>query len=121
MFLVLFHGLYSMGKSISQESFFEQNEINLGTIDATKEQIQTVRFSYINNTGKTVCIAKVKTSCGCLSANYTHKPIEVFQKGSLEVVLDLRNIKGYFRRTLLVYLENASPVLLRITGNVSNK
>ncbi|MBW9201639.1 DUF1573 domain-containing protein [Bacteroidales bacterium SW292] len=101
-----------------KKNFFLQETVDLGVINSSDSLMLTVSFDFLNNTDETVVITEVKSSCGCLSIDYPHRPIRTSEKGSLKVSLNLKGLKGYFRKSILVYFENASPVLLSIMGKI---
>ena len=115
--LGLSHGL--CGQEKRNNVIFLQDEYCLGTL--TNEETvdrKIVIFDYFNETGKKVVIKKVKTSCECISVEYPNRAIRILEKGQLRVLLNLKGIKGAFRRALLVYIEDYPPVLLAVTGEV---
>ena len=107
------------GQDKRDNVIFLQSEYSLGTV-SSKETAgrKVVAFDYFNETGKELVVRKVKTSCGCISVDYPSGPIRALEKGQLKVLLNLEGIEGSFRETLLVYMEDYSPVLLVVFGEI---
>ncbi len=77
-------------------------------------------FNYYNNTGDPQLIDSVKTSCGCTNVQYSKKPINPNDSGTLRVTIDLTNEYGSFNNTVGVYFHNQKPVVLKVIGTIAD-
>lgn len=77
----------------------------------------TATFTATNVSGKSLLIYNVATSCGCTSVEWTRKPIEPGQAGTIKATFK-NDEKGYpFDKSLTVYFSGAKrPVILRLRG-----
>ena len=91
-----------------------ETEVDFGACDWQKEHTAVFK---IRNTGqKLLVVHEVKTSCGCLEADYTKAPVK--PGGEAEVRLTFKATQpGYFRKVALVRCNTEGQLLrLYVTG-----
>ena len=102
----------SPGKK-AQGKLFARTCIDFGIKSHSAKSI-TLWFMYENNTGKTTCFNKHIASCGCTNVTYTRKPIKPKEKGGVKVEIELNGRKGAVSKTIALYPQGLSPVILKI-------
>lgn len=79
-------------------------------------------FVFVNKGNVPVIIKQVKSTCGCMSPQWTKAPVLPGKKGFVRATFDPDNRPGNFDKTITVYTNAKHPVqLLRIRGKVIPK
>lgn len=79
-------------------------------------------FVFINKGKIPVIIKKVKSTCGCMSPNWTKHPVLPGKKGFIRATFDPTNRPGNFDKTITVFTNAKRPIrVLRIMGKVIPK
>lgn len=79
-------------------------------------------FVFINKGKTPIIIKKVKSTCGCMSPDWTKHPVLPGNKGFIRATFDPTNRPGNFDKTITVYTNAKTPVhVLRIMGKVIPK
>lgn len=96
---------------------FERETYDFGAI-MWKQPIMA-KFEFTNTGNKALVIHNVESSCGCIVASWTKKPVRPHHKGVIEAVFDAKML-GHFHKFVRVY-SNATtrPFDLSMTGVVS--
>lgn len=106
-------------RASTNSSFITKTSINVGTISSKRGKINVV-YDYINSTGKTVTICRVKKTCGCLSVNYPKHPIKRNEKGKIVVLFDTQGLLGHFHKSIIIYSNDIKPIVLTFKGFITN-
>lgn len=104
----------------SQDSIvFDKLVHDYGTI--TQGDNGTCNFTFTNNGISPLVLSNVRASCGCTIPEWPKEPIAAGASGIIKVKYDTNRV-GSFSKSITVS-SNAvnSSVVLRITGNVSQK
>ena len=96
---------------------FETTRNDFGTVKTNSKM--NVHFEFQNVGDTPLIIQKVDVSCGCLTVEFPKHPMKPKEKGTIEVKIDTKGLKGAFNKTLFVR-SNATDdvVLLRIVGQI---
>lgn len=122
-FLPFFLMLFAVSIGLAQQAeplIFNETIHDFGSVN---EHAGNAEFEFIftNNSGRPVSIVSVAASCGCTTPGWTKEPIENGKKGSVKASFNPLGRPGYFNKTLTVNTNlNGPPIVLRITGNVTN-
>ncbi len=93
----------------------DEEMIDLGTFDWQKKQQAT--FTFHNEGDELLVINGVTTSCGCISTEYSHEPIQPGKKMNFQVFYKA-DYAEHLDKTVTVYCNvPSSPIKLRIKGN----
>lgn len=79
------------------------------------------RFRYENQSDKPVVILRVDTSCGCVKASFSRKPIAPGESGEIEVRFDPHGHEGALYKQMPVYTSasgNRPAIRLAVSGTV---
>lgn len=82
----------------------------------------TLEYHYTNLGQKAVTIQRITTSCGCLSAGFSSKPIQPGEKGKVQLTFSPKGYCGHIYRQAYVYtdLSDKKPtVRLTLEGEVA--
>jgi len=96
---------------------FNETDHNFGVI-GEKDGNASVDFTLTNDSKVPVVITKVTASCGCTTPVWTKEPIEKGKTGTISVSYNPVGRIGTFAKTITVYVNQADPYYLRITGEV---
>jgi len=96
------------------EVFIEQSSVDLGEFDWTIAQ--KINFTLRNQGKKLLIINDVVASCGCISLDYSKKPIKPGEDVSIVVTYKAEKPE-YFNKNLLVYANTQSPIQLTVKGS----
>jgi len=98
---------------------FSKKTIDLGMIAKKNNSTVVINFIFSNNGNSLLVIYKVKASCGCTTADWSKKPIQLGEKGIVKVNFDTKNQNGFFSKSLFVESNSdESVVLLKIKGKL---
>lgn len=73
-------------------------------------------FEFKNEGKSPVHIDTIMKSCGCTMVNYPHTIVKGGNKGIIKVAINIKDVKGFFSKSLAVYFNNHSPIILKIEG-----
>ena len=112
--LILFCGFVA-----AQDEKISMNEMehDFGVI-GDKDGYATFDFILTNNSDAPVVITNVSASCGCTTPRWTKEPIEKGKTGTISVLFNPLSQRGPFFKTVTVFTNQTSQVLLRIKGEV---
>ena len=98
---------------------FAETSCDLGTFAEDTVRLPRHTFTFINRGRKAVAPTEVKTSCGCLKADFDRRPVTPGGKGQITVTFRPEGHPGRFLRKLTVYFSNRpQPYILEVKGNV---
>lgn len=80
---------------------FEERRIDVGTISA-KDSCCTFVFNFTNKGNEALILSKLKTSCSCIIADYSKKPIAPGDKGQIKVNFFTEGKKGHFSKSIYI-------------------
>lgn len=95
-----------------EESIYEFGVVKEG------EKVQHT-FTFTNTGQSPLIISNVSASCGCTTPEYSRRPVNPGEEGSITVVFDSENQVGRQQKIITV-LSNASPsrTILQLKGEV---
>lgn len=77
----------------------------------------TAEFEFTNNTGETVVVTKVGTTCGCTAASYPKEPVKPGEKANIKLKYDAV-APGFFKKAAKIEFSNGSAKEIEIEGKV---
>ena len=81
---------------------FEQTEYDFGEIPRRDNDKRCV-FRFVNDGTEPLVILSAVTSCSCLRAEFSRKPIAVGESGEIKLVLETKKVdKGVFHRVIQI-------------------
>lgn len=81
---------------------FEQSEYNFGNVLRRGED-KSCLFSFVNDGSEPLVILSATTSCSCLKAEFSRKPIAVGEVGAIKLTLESKKVdRGVFRRIIQI-------------------
>ena len=118
--LIAVVALLAVGSAAAQQLIFPDSVCNVGDI-AENDAPRTYRFPCENRSDKPVVILRVDTSCGCVQATYSRKPIAPHATGEVVVTFDPRGHAGALYKLMPVYTSDSGKrpaVRLALSGTV---
>ena len=103
-FLMLAIPVYAKGDSqaINEGISFDKKEYDFGNIVRENKEY-TCTFILENKTDKPLVLLSVNTSCSCLKARYSRRPLKVGESTTITMVLEASKMeKGVFHRVVEV-------------------
>lgn len=98
---------------------FEHTQRELGIVPEDTVHLPQCDFTFVNDGKTAVSLSRVKTSCGCLQADYDRRPVAPGKTGHVRITFDPAGHPGKFLRKVFVYFSGKSqPVVLHIKGTV---
>lgn len=96
---------------------FEQTEYDFGEI-SRKGENQRCTFRFVNDGVEPLVIFSATTTCSCLKAEFSRKPIAVGESGEIILLLESSKLdKGLFRRVVQIRSTSTSGTeILTIKG-----
>ncbi|MFO7789528.1 MAG: DUF1573 domain-containing protein [Bacteroidota bacterium] len=96
---------------------FPVKEYNFGTVIQGEKVSYT--FTFTNVGGSDLIINNVKASCGCTTPDWTRKPVEPGEEGTIEIIFDSHGRSGEQKKTVKVFA-NTQPntTELRVSCNI---
>lgn len=92
---------------------------SFGKVSNEKQQYVDVEFEFENKGTKPLIILKADVSCGCLTVDYTKKPLKKGEKGHVKVKIDTKSQDGDFNKTVYIQSNATNKTeLLRIVGKI---
>ena len=98
---------------------FKEKKHNFGKIRTVSKDSA---IFYFENAGMTpLLILKVTEPCGCITSEWTKRPVEIGKKGYVKVVFDPRGQNGKFSKSIYVKSNAENDVvILKIEGEIIN-
>ena len=112
--------LFAVGSAAAQQLIFPDSVCNIGDI-SENDAPRTYRFPCENRSDKPVVILRVDTSCGCVKAAFSRKPIAPHATSEVVVTLDPRGHEGALYKLMPVYTSDSGKrpaVRLALSGTV---
>ncbi len=83
----------------------------------------TVQFEYVNDGSEPLVITRIATSCTCIRATYSRRPLAVGEHGVVELTYEPHKMEpGTFHKVVQVYSNSADGMrLLTVSGNSVEK
>ena len=96
---------------------FEQTEYDFGEISRRGEN-KCYSFRFVNDGTEPLVILSAATSCSCLKAEFSRKPVAVGATGEIKLVLESKKVdKGIFHRVIQISSTSVSGTeILTIKG-----
>ncbi len=96
---------------------FEQTEMNLGEISRKGENKRCV-FRFVNDGVEPLVILSATTTCSCLKADFSRKPVAVGDSGEIILTLESKKVEnGIFHRIVQIRSTSTSGTeILTIKG-----
>ena len=108
--------LYLLDHNNSNEDFFDEKMIDLGTI--SKGKTYKAKFKYTNKTPDLLIIENINTSCGCTVPRWDKKPLKEEESSELVISFTPETL-GYNSKFIMVsFNKYKHPVRLIIKANV---
>ncbi|MBQ9137799.1 MAG: DUF1573 domain-containing protein [Alistipes sp.] len=99
---------------------FDKKEYDFGNV-LRENKDYTCTFVLENKTDKPLVLLSVNTSCSCLKARYSRRPLKVGDKTPITMVLEASKMeKGIFHRVVEVHT-NAGVARVVVKGNSITK
>jgi hypothetical protein len=87
---------------------FERTECDFGEV-LRKGEDKVCIFRFVNDGTEPLVVLSATTSCSCLKAEFSRKPIGVGEKGEVKLVLESKKVdKGVFRRIVQIRSNSVS-------------
>lgn len=102
--------------SKTPEIHFLDIDSDWGNIVSTEDAKKYMVFENIGTSD--LYIEKITTSCGCTVAQWNKRAIKPFQKDSILVEYNTKNLGEFVREIMVFYNGESSPKHIFITGNV---
>ena len=81
---------------------FENTEYDFGEISRKGEDRSCI-FRFVNDGTEPLVVLSAATSCSCLRAEFSRKPIAVGESGEIRLILESKKVdKGIFRRVVQI-------------------
>ena len=81
---------------------FEKTAISFGEVKRSGENQRCV-FRFVNDGTEPLVLLSVITSCSCVKADFSRKPIAVGEKGEVVLLIEVKKMeKGLFHRVVQV-------------------
>lgn len=81
---------------------FEQSECDFGEV-SRKGENRICSFRFVNDGTEPLVILAATTSCSCLKAEFSRKPVAVGERGEIRLTLEAKKVdRGVFRRIVQV-------------------
>lgn len=81
---------------------FEQTEYDFGEV-SPKDGDKTCTFRFVNDGTEPLVVFSASTSCSCLKADFSRKPVAVGESGVIKLKLESKKVeKGVFRRVIQI-------------------
>ena len=80
-------------------------------------------MEYVNNGSSPLVVLSVTTSCSCLKADFSRKPVAPGERGVIRIICEVRKMDaGVFHRVIRVKSNSADGVhLITVQGNAIEK
>lgn len=92
--------------------------INIGQLSNKEKWVFVIPF--VNKNQKPICIQKVLTTCGCISANYPQDGLKSNQSKNIYLTAKFnKNKKGKFVKSIIVNLSNSKTIVIKVKGIIN--
>lgn len=95
---------------------FKELKHNFGKI--TQGKPVSYIFKFTNNGSKPLIIESAVAGCGCTTPEYPKQPIAKGKEGTIKVTYNAANMGGFTKDVTVKFLNNDTPIVLNITGEV---
>ncbi len=97
----------------------EQSQCDFGEIDR-KGDNKVLTFRYVNDGSEPLVLLAAITTCPCLRAEFSRKPVAVGQSGEIRIVVESKRAEqGIFRRVVQLRSNSVGGTeIITIEGNV---
>lgn len=113
--LLFFTFSLSAQDSVESGISFDKREYDFGSVPRENKNY-TCTFVLENKTDKPLVLLSVNTSCSCLKARYSRRPLKVGEKSSITMTLEASKMeRGLFHRVVEVHT-NAGVSRLIVRG-----
>jgi hypothetical protein len=86
---------------------FSRSSIDLGKLlSGIDDRPITVKFEFVNTSGREISIQSVATSCSCSVADYTRKTLKPYESGTIEISTDYTGKSGLVVSSAMVSVES---------------
>lgn len=81
---------------------FVQSECDFGEV-SRKDENKRCSFQFVNDGTEPLVVLAAKTTCSCLKAEFSRKPVAVGEYGIIHLLLESKKVdKGVFRRIVQI-------------------
>lgn len=95
------------------------NKYDFGKIDLNTTNVIPVNVEIENTGKKPLIIYKADVSCGCVSVEFPHKPVQVGKTAIIHIKINTKEQNGYFNKAVFIKSNASNDVeLIRITGQI---
>ena len=92
--------------------------INIGQLPNKEKWVFVIPL--VNKSQTPICIQKVLTTCGCISANYPQDGLNPNQSKNIYLTAKFnKNKKGRFVKSIIVNLSNSKTIILKVKGLIN--
>lgn len=110
--LLFFTFSLSAQESVESGISFDKREYDFGSVPRENKNY-TCTFVLENKTDKPLVLLSVNTSCSCLKARYSRRPLKVGEKSSITMTLEASKMeKGLFHRVVEVHTNSGVSRLI---------
>ena len=100
---------------------FEQTEYDFGEI-SRKGDDKSCTFRFVNDGTEPLVILSATTSCSCLKADFSRKPVAVGEGGEIVIHLESKKVdKGVFRRVVQIHSTSQGGTDILTIKGISNE
>ena len=116
LFSLAFITLVTFAQQVEESGLsFDKKEYDFGVVPRENKNY-TCTFTLENKTDKPLVLLSVNTSCSCLKANYSRRPLKVGDKTNITMTLEASKMdKGLFHRVVEVHT-NSGVARLVVRG-----
>lgn len=122
--VLLFCGVMAASAVSAQERYvkFDREKHDFGELSEDDGPVSTT-FMFENISGSPIVITKVGSKCGCVTSEFSKKPIRKGEKGRVKLTFNSKGLPGKLMRSATVYGmvgdEEVQLGVLQLTGSVS--
>ncbi|MFT6335063.1 MAG: peptidoglycan-associated lipoprotein [Saprospiraceae bacterium] len=107
MFTILFGSLALSAQTTAVDITFDKEHHLLG--DVVKGEKKTFKYNF-ENTGTDVIEIEIVSGCDCTTLDWTRGPINVGEKGTIDVIFDSTEKEASETVDVDIYLKNINPI-----------
>lgn len=106
------------GTIVHANKYVRVQYINIGQLPHKEKWVFVIPF--VNKSKKTICIQKVLTTCGCISATYPQDGLKPNQSKKIYLTAKFnKNKKGKLVKSIIVNLSNSKTIVIKIKGLIN--
>lgn len=112
--------LFSAAAQTTDGAHLKLDAVTLDFGDVQRRGGDLVReIGFVNDGSSPLVILSVTTSCSCLKADYSRKPVAAGERGVIKIIYEARKMElGVFHRVIQVRSNSADGVnLITVQGN----